>query len=384
MRSLRCGRRLPDHHLPRPRACAGPGHARWNGFAELMGRTTGCCSGVGGSMHFTDFSQGLHRSVRDRRRGLPVAVGAALSAKLQGSTAARSPSSATAPRNIGTFHEAINMAAVWKVARRLHHREQPLRRVHARCATTTPLDDLAERAKSVRHPGRDRRRPGRRLVHAAVSEAVARARAGEGPSLLEMKTYRFRGHSRTDPAKYRRRGRARALAGARSDHRPRGAHRGRGRAVRGGAGSAPRRDPAARRRHRRPRQAGARADHRGDPQLCLRRLSRAAAAVGDAVEMTCREAVNAALEDEMAADPTLYLLGEDVAHEGGVFKTNGGLPEQVPRPRQEHAHLREHVRRDGDRHVGHRPPPDRRDHVLGLPARRPATRSSKSCPSSAS
>jgi pyruvate/2-oxoglutarate/acetoin dehydrogenase E1 component len=53
-------------------------------------------------------------------------------------------------------------------------------------------------------------------------------------------------------------------------------------------------------------------------------------AVGDAVEMTCREAVNAALEDEMAADPTVYLLGEDVAHEGGVFKTNGGLPERFP------------------------------------------------------
>jgi pyruvate/2-oxoglutarate/acetoin dehydrogenase E1 component len=56
----------------------------------------------------------------------------------------------------------------------------------------------------------------------------------------------------------------------------------------------------------------------------------APAAAGDAVEMTCREAVNAALEDEMAADPTIYLLGEDVAHEGGVFKTNGGLPERFP------------------------------------------------------
>jgi acetoin:2,6-dichlorophenolindophenol oxidoreductase subunit beta len=56
----------------------------------------------------------------------------------------------------------------------------------------------------------------------------------------------------------------------------------------------------------------------------------ASAATGDAVEMTCREAVNAALEDEMAADPTIYLLGEDVAHEGGVFKTNGGLPERFP------------------------------------------------------
>ena len=56
----------------------------------------------------------------------------------------------------------------------------------------------------------------------------------------------------------------------------------------------------------------------------------APARAGDAVEMTYREAVNAALEDEMAADPTVYLLGEDVAHDGGVFKTNGGLPERFP------------------------------------------------------
>jgi acetoin:2,6-dichlorophenolindophenol oxidoreductase subunit beta len=52
--------------------------------------------------------------------------------------------------------------------------------------------------------------------------------------------------------------------------------------------------------------------------------------VGDAVEMTCREAVNAALEDELASDPTVYMLGEDIASEGGVFKTNGGLPEKFP------------------------------------------------------
>ena len=90
--------------------------------------------------------------------------------------------------------------------------------------------------------------------------------------------------------------------------------------------------------------------------------------LGDAVEMTCREAVNAALEDEMAADPTIYLLGEDVANEGGVFKTNGGPAGEVPRPRREHADLREHVHRHGDRDVGHGPSARRRDHVLGLPA----------------
>ena len=105
-----------------------------------------------------------------------------------------------------------------------------------------------------------------------------------------------------------------------------------------------------------------------------------AAAVGDAVEMTYREAVNAALEDEMAADPTVYLLGEDVANDGRRLQDERRPARAVPRPRHEHADLREHVHRRGDRDVGHGPAARSSRSCSATSCRRPATRSSRSCP----
>jgi pyruvate dehydrogenase E1 component alpha subunit len=186
----------------------GHGHALARGlsleacFAELMGRATGCCKGVGGSMHFTDVSRGLLGSFAIVGAGLPVAVGAAHSARLQGRDSVALTFLGDATTNIGTFHESLNMAATWKVPvvfiveNNLYGEYSPLRE-------TTPLDDLAERAAAYAMPGRIVDGQDVDAVHAAVAEAVARARAGDGPTLLEMKTYRYRGHSRTDPAKYR-------------------------------------------------------------------------------------------------------------------------------------------------------------------------------------
>lgn len=186
----------------------GHGHAIARGleiemlFAEIMGRSTGCCHGVGGSMHFTDFSRGLIGAFAIVGAGLPVAVGAALSAKLKGEDRVALTFFGDAATNIGTFHEALNMASVWEapvvfiIENNLYGEYSPVRE-------TTPLDDLAERAKSYAIPGVVVDGQDVEAVHAAVQEAVDRARRGEGPSLLEMKTYRYRGHSRTDPAKYR-------------------------------------------------------------------------------------------------------------------------------------------------------------------------------------
>jgi TPP-dependent pyruvate/acetoin dehydrogenase alpha subunit len=186
----------------------GHGHALARGlsiescFAELMGRTTGCCKGVGGSMHFTDVSKGLLGAFAIVGAGLPVAVGAAHSARLQGRDSVALTFLGDGATNIGTFHESLNMAATWKVPvvfiveNNLYGEYTPMR-------DTTPLDDHAERAKADAMPGEVVDGQDVEAVHAAVAAAVARARAGEGPTLLEMKTYRFRGHSRTDPAKYR-------------------------------------------------------------------------------------------------------------------------------------------------------------------------------------
>jgi pyruvate dehydrogenase E1 component alpha subunit len=186
----------------------GHGHAIARGleiealFAELMGRSTGCCRGVGGSMHFTDFSRGLIGSFAIVGAGLPVAVGAAFSAKLKGEDRVALTFFGDGTTNIGTFHEALNMAAVWKapvvfiIENNLYGEYSPVRE-------TTPIDDLAQRAQSYDIPGVVVDGQDVEAVHAAVQAAVARARAGDGPSLLEMKTYRYRGHSRSDPAKYR-------------------------------------------------------------------------------------------------------------------------------------------------------------------------------------
>lgn len=186
----------------------GHGHALARGmemkaaFGELMGLTSGCCGGVGGSMHLTDFSRNLIGAFAIVGAGLPVAVGAALSAKLRGADSVAITFFGDGATNIGTFHEALNLASVWKapvvfvIENNLYGEYSPLR-------DTTPVDDLAERAKAhamlgVVVDGQDVE-----AVHAVISDAIERGRAGEGPTLVEAKTYRYRGHSRTDPAKYR-------------------------------------------------------------------------------------------------------------------------------------------------------------------------------------
>lgn len=174
-------------------------------FAELMGRTTGGSGGVGGSMHLIDFSKGNIGANAIVGAGLPIAVGAAVALQMQ-----RKPNVALSffgdgATNIGTFHEALNMAAVWKapavfiITNNLYGEYSPLR-------STTPLEDLARRADPYGMPGIVVDGQDVEAVYAATAEAVERARRGEGPSLLEMKTYRYRGHSRSDPAKYRPKG----------------------------------------------------------------------------------------------------------------------------------------------------------------------------------
>jgi pyruvate dehydrogenase E1 component alpha subunit len=171
-------------------------------FAELMGKATGCSGGVGGSMHLIDASKGNLGANAIVGAGLPIAVGAAVSFQVQGRPNVALTFFGDGATNIGTFHEALNMAAVWKapvvfiIANNLYGEYSPL-------LTTTPIADLARRADPYAFPGIVVDGQDVDTVHAAVGEAVERARRGEGPTLLEMKTYRYRGHSRSDPAKYR-------------------------------------------------------------------------------------------------------------------------------------------------------------------------------------
>jgi TPP-dependent pyruvate/acetoin dehydrogenase alpha subunit len=178
------------------------GMAREVAFAELMGRATGCCGGVGGSMHLTDFAAGNIGAFAIVGAGLPVALGAAMASKLRGGDGVALTFLGDGATNIGTFHEALNMAALWKapivciIENNLYGEYSPLR-------STTPVDDLVVRAQSYAMPGVIVDGQDVEVVRREVSAAIGRARSGEGPSLLEMKTYRYRGHSRADPAKYR-------------------------------------------------------------------------------------------------------------------------------------------------------------------------------------
>jgi TPP-dependent pyruvate/acetoin dehydrogenase alpha subunit len=172
------------------------------GFAELMGRATGGSKGVGGSMHFIDTSLGNIGANAIVGAGLPIAVGAALSFKLQHKPFGALTFFGDGATNIGTFHEALNMAAVWQtpvvfiITNNKYGEYSPQ-------MTTTSTADLARRADPHGMPGIVVDGQDVDVVNRVVSEALERARAGGGPSLLEMKTYRYRGHSRSDPAKYR-------------------------------------------------------------------------------------------------------------------------------------------------------------------------------------
>jgi pyruvate dehydrogenase E1 component alpha subunit len=171
-------------------------------FAELMGRATGGSKGLGGSMHLIDTAKGNIGANAIVGAGMPIAVGAAMAFKLRSEPHVALTFFGDGATNIGTFHESLNMAAVWSapvvfiVANNLYGEYSPMR-------DTTPIDDLARRADPYGMPGVIVDGQDVQAVHDATMTAVARARAGDGPSLLEMKTYRYRGHSRSDPAKYR-------------------------------------------------------------------------------------------------------------------------------------------------------------------------------------
>jgi pyruvate dehydrogenase E1 component alpha subunit len=171
-------------------------------FSEMMGRRTGCCGGVGGTMHLTDLGQGLLGAFGIVGASLPVAVGAAVSARHRGTSAVALAFCGDGAANIGTFHEALNMAAVWKapvvfvVENNLYGEYSPVRE-------TTSVEDLAVRAQSYAIPGVIVDGQVVEEVHGAAAEAVQRARAGSGPTLIEAKTYRYRGHASRDPGTYR-------------------------------------------------------------------------------------------------------------------------------------------------------------------------------------
>lgn len=171
-------------------------------MAELFGKATGTCKGKGGSMHIADFRRGMLGANGIVGAGLPIACGAALTAKLTKSGRVAVAFFGDGASNIGAFHESLNLASIWKL---------PVVFVceNNRYGEATPVEyalaaeHVVDRAAGYRMPGVLADGQDVLDVFATAREAVAHARDGRGPVLLEYETYRYFGHFVGDPARYR-------------------------------------------------------------------------------------------------------------------------------------------------------------------------------------
>jgi TPP-dependent pyruvate/acetoin dehydrogenase alpha subunit len=172
-------------------------------LAELMSKATGLCKAKGGSMHLTKAAVGMLGSYAIVGSHLPMAAGAAWSARLRDSGQVAVAFFGDGATNIGAFHEALNLASVWHLPA-LFICENNLYMEYTPISAVTAADNpAADRAPAYRMPGQVVDGNDVVLVRDAVQEAADRARRGDGPTLIEAQTYRHYGHSRADPAKYR-------------------------------------------------------------------------------------------------------------------------------------------------------------------------------------
>lgn len=182
--------------------CIAKGAELDRALAELMGKATGYCKGRSGSMHIADFSKGNLGANAIVGGGIPIAVGAALALKMQNKEHVAVSFFGDGASNEGTFHESLNMAAIWKL---------PIIFVceNNQFGMTTPVDqvtsvkDISVRGAAYNIPGVTVDGNDVCAVYEAFKAAKERALKGEGPTLIECKTYRWRGHWTGDPEPYR-------------------------------------------------------------------------------------------------------------------------------------------------------------------------------------
>jgi acetoin:2,6-dichlorophenolindophenol oxidoreductase subunit alpha len=171
-------------------------------FAELYGKAAGYCKGKGGSMHVADLDLGILGANGIVGGGIPIAAGAALAAQLRGTDQVAVSFMGDGATDIGVFHESLNLAALWDlpvvfVVENNGYADFIAQRDHQR------IEQVSGRAAGYGMPGQTVDGNDVEQVLQAASEAVDRARAGRGPTLLECVTYRWRGHFEGDPQPYR-------------------------------------------------------------------------------------------------------------------------------------------------------------------------------------
>ncbi len=171
-------------------------------MAELFGKKTGYCKGKGGSMHIADVELGILGANGIVGGGPPLAAGAALAAQYQGRDDVAVCFFGDGAANQGTTHEAMNLATCWKLPV-VFVNENNLYGISSCTINSMCVADIADRAAAYDMPGVVVDGNDVMAVYEAGSEAVKRAREGQGPSLIECKTYRHRGHFEGDPCVYR-------------------------------------------------------------------------------------------------------------------------------------------------------------------------------------
>lgn len=171
-------------------------------MAELMGKATGYCKGKGGSMHIADFSLGILGANGVVAGGIPLATGAALALKMQKKPQVVLCFFGDGAVAEGSFHESVNLAGVWKLPV-VYICENNLYGMSNSVNKALASQDFIVRAASYGMPGESVDGNDVLAVSEAVSRAVERARGGDGPSLIECRTYRWKGHSKSDANRYR-------------------------------------------------------------------------------------------------------------------------------------------------------------------------------------
>jgi pyruvate dehydrogenase E1 component alpha subunit len=163
-------------------------------MAELYGKRTGYCKGKGGSMHIADFNIGMLGANGIVAGGIPIVTGAGLAAQLEGKGRVAVSFFGDGAASAGPFHESLNVAALWKLPM-LYVCENNSYGVNTPVADAVSVKDVAERAAAYGVPGVVVDGNDVLAVYEVAEAAVRRARAGQGPTLIECKTYRWRGHT---------------------------------------------------------------------------------------------------------------------------------------------------------------------------------------------
>ena len=295
-------------------------------FAEIAGKSTGFCKGKGGTMHVADLSLGFLGAISIVGGGIPIAVGGGLSAQVRRTDQVTLCFFGDGAANNGNFGEGLNIAGIWNLPV-IFVCENNQWNEYTPTGRVTAGPSIAARAAGYGMPGVVVDGNDAAAVYEAVRDAAVRARAGEGPTLLECVTYRARGHSTGDPARYRDPAEVEAWLAkdpiARMEQR----------IVAVGLATA---EDLAAERTAIEREADAALDAAlkapsPAPEALAEDIyappivARSAAAPGPATERSYRDAINDALREELARDGSVILFGEDIGRAGGAFKVTVGL-----------------------------------------------------------